>query len=152
LRDAETLSGVNTSTQPEYLRNYVPKYEPTTGVLLTAWLGDVLIDGDVIHTPVGDMPRNRTRWQVGETIPQPGRVPTWAIACAVILFFCMGPFSLLFLLVKDAGGQMTAVHLTDGRARYTTTAFTVDQNGYRLIHQTVEWAEQALPERRAIGG
>ena len=151
MRDVETLTRVNPSTQPDYMRNYVPRYEPGTGAISTVWLGDVLIDGDVIHTPVGDMRRDQTRWQVGQTIPQPGSTPTWATVCAVLLFLCMGPFSLLFLLVKDGGGSMTAVYLTDGRARYTANVLTADPDGYRMIHQTIEWAERALPERRAIG-
>jgi hypothetical protein len=134
----------------DYTRNYIPQYAPGSNAPVAAWIGDVLIDDEFVHTPVGDMLRTQTRWQVGDTTPQPQRIPGWAVACAILLFLCMGPFSLLFLLAKEDCGQVTSVRLTDGRRTHVAQVGIADQNDYRVMLQTIEWAERALPERRAL--
>lgn len=128
---------------------YIP---PVTVPVNGTVLGDATIDEQYVHTPVGRLRRDQTQWTVAETVPGPERVPQWAIACAILLFFCMGPFSLLFLLAKEHVGETTTVHLTDGRVRYAMKVNTVGEEEYQLILRTIEWCERALPERRAIEG
>lgn len=110
-------------------------------------LGDVQIDETFVYTPIGRMRRDRTKWHIGETVPGRERIPTWATLCAVFLFLCMGPFSLLFLLAKERAGETTTVQLTDGHLTYTTKIDTYDREGYLNIVSTAEWSERALPGR-----
>lgn len=124
-----------------------PDPRPHEGVTLA----DVQIDDVFVRTPIGDMRRDQTKWHIGQTVPGPTRIPTWAVMCAIFLFLCMGPFSLLFLLAKETVGETTTVELTDGRLSYTMKVNTYDHDGYLNILKVAEWSERALPGR-AVGG
>lgn len=123
-----------------------PNVAPAGGVSIA----DVQIDDTYVHTPIGDMRRDQTRWTIGQTAPGPTQIPQWAVLCAVFLFLCMGPFSLLFLLAKENVGETTSVQLDDGVISYVMKVHH-DQGGYAYILKVAEWSQRALPARRAIG-
>ncbi len=118
------------------------KYYPPGDPATTNRLGDIGIDDTWIRTPIGNMLRDQTKWQIGPSTPVPEKIPTWAIVCSILLFFCVGPFSLLFLLVKEGGGQSTPVRVSDGTREFIADIVTDDAESYEFIHLVAAWAER----------
>lgn len=143
------MRGVTTPQERPYDwyrgRDYAPRSTQDT-----VSIADIQIDNQFVYTPVGQMRRDQTRWTISDTRPRPPRVPSWAIACAILLFFCVGPFSLLFLLAKETYGETTTVRLSDGAIVYIAQIDTYDQSAYQYLLKIAEWSQRALPERRAI--
>jgi hypothetical protein len=54
-----------------------------------------------VRTPAGEFPLRGTTWQVTELWLPEQKTPTWAIVLTIVGFFVVGPFSLLFLLVRQ---------------------------------------------------
>jgi hypothetical protein len=123
---------------------YIPPIAKPAG---GAVIADVTIDDSYVYTPIGAMRRDQTRWTIGQTVPGPNRLPSWAMVCAIFLFLVMGPFSLLFLLASEHDGEMTTVQISDGRLTYVMHAYTYSREQYLAILKTAEWSERALPGR-----
>jgi hypothetical protein len=80
--------------QPSY--QAPPTQEP---VLVT--IGDMSVTQFHVITPNGTHPLNGTSWYVTDNSTYEQAIPQWAIIVAIIGFFVVCFFSLLFLLVKE---------------------------------------------------
>jgi hypothetical protein len=73
-------------------------YLASDGVV--AQIGDLQVTATTVFTPVGQCPLRGSRWDVTDQWRTDRKIPAWAIVLAIAAFFCVGPFSLLFLLAK----------------------------------------------------
>lgn len=71
-------------------------------------IGEIAVTASTVHTPAGTIPLHRSQWTIQDQWVSDRKIPSWAIALAVLLFFCLGPLSLLFLLAKETrfGGHV----------------------------------------------
>lgn len=83
-----------------------------------ARFGRVEFTADTLHTPAGSLPLSRARLDWHTKMHTQRHTPQWTIISAIVGFFVIGPFSLLFLL---AGGKTTTLF-----ARVAITA----ENGF----------------------
>src|SRR5947208_201660 len=63
-----------------------------------AQIGEIQVTSTTVRTPAGQFPLKGSQWMVTDQWTAEQKIPMWAIVLAVLLFFCVGPFSLLFLL------------------------------------------------------
>ena len=83
---------------------------------------DITIDGNGVHSPRGSLPLEGAQIQIVNRTQMTQAIPTWAIVLAVVGFFIVAIFSLLFLLAKEnrlSGGYEVVVTSPHG----TVTAF-----------------------------
>lgn len=66
-----------------------------------AQVGEIQVTSTEVHTPAGVFPLRGTTWQLSEQWLPEQRTPGWAIALAVLGLCVVGPFSLLFLLIRS---------------------------------------------------
>ena len=64
-------------------------------------IGDMSVTQFHVITPNGTHPLNSTSWYVTDNSTYEQTIPQWAIILAVVGFFLVCFFSLLFLLVKE---------------------------------------------------
>jgi hypothetical protein len=64
-------------------------------------IGDVTCTQTHVITPSGTMPIGQVTWTFTNMAPTTQVTPTWAVVCAVVGFFVVCFFSLLFLLAKE---------------------------------------------------
>src|SRR5215813_3357297 len=76
-------------------------------------IGEIQVSSTTVHTPAGQFPLKGSQWTVTDQWMAEQKIPTWAIVCAIVGFFCLTFFSLLFLLVKEtvySGIVLVQVH------------------------------------------
>ncbi|HWB36990.1 MAG TPA: hypothetical protein VHA75_13300 [Rugosimonospora sp.] len=83
-----------------YSAQPAPVYAPPEQVI--AQIGDIQVTSTTVRTPVGQFPLRGSQWQIVDAWTVSQRTPGWAIALAIIGFFCLTIFSLLFLLAKES--------------------------------------------------
>lgn len=105
-------------------------------------IGDVVIDGRTIQTPVGPFDRARTRWVLGGAFAMSQSTPTWATWSAYLLIPCTGFLSLFLLLVKETDAWSSPLRLADGVRVYDTTVYSRNTDDYLRIRALVEWAQR----------
>ncbi|MFG2267699.1 hypothetical protein [Streptomyces sp. NPDC048720] len=72
---------------------------PVGGGMLLA-IGDIMVTGDQIITPAGQLPLRGAVWNATDMSHTEERIPTHAVVLAVVFFlFCL--LGLLFLLMKE---------------------------------------------------
>lgn len=86
-----------------------------------AQIGEIQVTSTMVRTPTCGFPLRGSQWQVVDAWTATQSTPGWAIALAILLFFCVGPFSLLFLLAKTSRltGQVQ-VHVSNGQLGYVS--------------------------------
>ncbi|MFC7757701.1 hypothetical protein ACFQY4_06320 [Catellatospora bangladeshensis] len=68
------------------------------------------------------------------------RIPTWAVVCAVLLFFLLCFLSLFFLLAKETRYTGTVqVMITNGNRQYVARIPVTDQRVVAHIHAQVNY-------------
>lgn len=93
-----------------------------------------------VHTPTGDLPLTGSRWQVSDYWQQEQKTPMWAIAAAILGFFVLTVFSLLFLLVKETRQQGTVqVTVTNGQRQYVARIPVRSQGEVQQINQQINY-------------
>jgi len=105
-------------------------------------IGDIVIDGRTIQTPVGPFDRARTRWVLGGAFAMSQSTPAWATWCAYLLIPCTGFMSLFLLLVKETDAWSSPLRLADGIRVYDTTVYSRSREDYERIRGIVEWAQR----------
>jgi hypothetical protein len=73
----------------------------STGDPTIAQIGEIQVTSTTIITPAGVFPLKGSEWTVQDQWLAEQKIPSWAIVMAILLFFCVGPLSLLFLLAKE---------------------------------------------------
>ena len=64
-------------------------------------VGDVGVGRVYLSTPSGSAPMHGSNWYLQEQVYTEEKIAQWAIICAIVGFFFVCAFSLLFLLVKE---------------------------------------------------
>jgi len=64
-------------------------------------IGDITCTQTHVITPSGTMPIGQVNWSFVNMAQTTQVTPTWAVVCAVVGFFLVCFFSLLFLLAKE---------------------------------------------------
>jgi hypothetical protein len=104
-------------------------------------IGEINVTSMTVVTPAGAFPLRGSEWHVADQWTPQQRIPGWAIALAVLLFFCIAFFSLLFLLAKETtyAGTVT-VTVRNGPAMYVTRMPVYSPQQTQAIYQQVNYA------------
>ncbi|MEV4722629.1 hypothetical protein [Micromonospora humida] len=125
---------------------YPPQFTPPPGVAggqqpATVQIGEIMVRPPVIHTPAGAMPLAGATWYVTDHWQREEKIASWAIVCAILGFFCLTIFSLLFLLIKETRYHgMVQVTVTSGGHQYVARIPVVDQGQVQQINNQVNYA------------
>src|SRR5207244_4337298 len=65
------------------------------------YIGEIAVFPGGVATPLGACPLRGSHWYTEDQWVTTQRTPSWAVVCAVLGFFCLTVFSLLFLLAKE---------------------------------------------------
>ncbi|MFE9954064.1 hypothetical protein [Micromonospora sp. NPDC005299] len=126
---------------------YPPVPVPPAGPLLPAQsvvavqIGEIMVTPPVIRTPAGVLPLAGASWHVMDHWQKEEKVATWAVVAAVLGFFCLTVFSLLFLLIKETRHHGTVqVTVTNGGYQYVARIPVADQFQVQQINNQVNYA------------
>jgi hypothetical protein len=64
-------------------------------------IGDISCTQEHVITPQGTQPVGEVTWTFTDMSQTSQEIPTWAVICAIVGFFFVCFFSLLFLLAKE---------------------------------------------------
>jgi hypothetical protein len=121
-------------------------HAPVTGLygaLLPAqhplmYIGEIAVFPDGVATPLGACPLRGSRWYTEDQWVATQRTPSWAVVCAVLGFFCLTVFSLLFLLAKETVHTgIIQVTVTYGEFVYSARIPVTDLAGAQYVHDQV---------------
>ncbi|WP_433687008.1 hypothetical protein ACQP0I_25525 [Micromonospora carbonacea] len=116
-----------------------PQYGASSGVAVQ--IGEITVSPPEIRTPAGVLPLAGTQWHVADYWQTEQKVATWAIVCAVLGFFCLTIFSLLFLLIKETRHYGTVqVTVSNGPHQYVARIPVTDQGQVMHINNQVNYA------------
>ncbi|MFG1803095.1 hypothetical protein ACGFI4_23425 [Micromonospora carbonacea] len=116
-----------------------PQYGASSGMAVQ--IGEITVSPPEIRTPAGVLPLAGTQWHVADYWQTEQKVATWAIVCAVLGFFCLTIFSLLFLLIKDTRHYGTVqVTVSNGPHQYVARIPVTDQGQVMHINNQVNYA------------
>ncbi|GGO08232.1 hypothetical protein GCM10011576_13450 [Micromonospora parathelypteridis] len=104
-------------------------------------IAEITVSPPVIRTPAGVLPLAGATWHVADYWQREEKVATWALVCAIVGFFCLAFFSLLFLLVKETRHHGTVqVTVTHGYQQYVARIPVSDQGQVQHINNQVNYA------------
>ncbi|MFI7437615.1 hypothetical protein [Micromonospora haikouensis] len=116
-----------------------PQYGASSVVAVQ--IGEIMVTPPEIRTPSGVLPLAGTQWHVADYWQTEQKVATWAIVCAVLGFFCLTIFSLLFLLIKETRHYGTVqVTVSNGPHQYVARIPVTDQGQVMHINNQVNYA------------
>ncbi|HLU45400.1 MAG TPA: DUF1707 domain-containing protein [Natronosporangium sp.] len=111
---------------------------PPEQVLLQ--LGDMTVTSTTIYTPSGPIPLRGAQWMIQDHWTTTQKIPTWAIVLAIVGFFCLTIFSLLFLLAKETVYQgVVTVTVTNAGRQYAVRLPVNNQQQVHHYHQQVNY-------------
>jgi hypothetical protein len=103
-------------------------------------IGELQVTSTTIRTPIGELPLRGSQWHVSDAWTTEQKIPTWAIVLAVVGFFCLTFFSLLFLLAKETVHRAVVnVHVTSGGAQYLARIPATDPAQVQHVYQQVNY-------------
>jgi hypothetical protein len=115
-----------------------PVFVPQEQVI--AQIGDIQVTSTTVRTPVGQFPLRGSQWQIVDAWTVSQRTPGWAIALAIIGFFCLTIFSLLFLLAKESVVTgMVQVQVSYGPQVYVTRIPVNNQQFVQGVYAQVNY-------------
>ncbi|MEU7755899.1 hypothetical protein [Micromonospora sp. NPDC049171] len=104
-------------------------------------IAEIAVCPPVIRTPAGVLPLAGATWHVADYWQREEKVATWALVCAIVGFFCLAFFSLLFLLVKETRHHGTVqVTVTNGHQQYVARIPVSDQGQVQHVNNQVNYA------------
>ncbi|MFJ6152746.1 hypothetical protein [Micromonospora profundi] len=104
-------------------------------------IAEITVSPPVIRTPAGVLPLAGASWHVADYWQREEKIATWALVCAIVGFFCVAIFSLLFLLVKETRHRGTVqVTVTNGAQQYVARIPVSDQGQVQHINNQVNYA------------
>ncbi|MFC4146900.1 hypothetical protein ACFO0M_11630 [Micromonospora mangrovi] len=114
---------------------------PVGQSVVAVQIGEIMVTPPVIRTPAGVLPLAGASWHVADHWQKEEKIATWALVCAVLGFFCLTFFSLLFLLVKETRHHGTVqVTVTNGAHQYVARIPVVDQSQVQHLNNQVNYA------------
>jgi hypothetical protein len=112
---------------------------PTTEPVV-AQFGEIEVTSTTVRTPAGQFPLRGCRWDVSDQWTAEQKIPTWAIVLAVVGFFCLTLFSLLFLLAKETVYRgVVQVRVSNGPYSYVTRIAVTNQALVQQVYQQVNY-------------
>jgi hypothetical protein len=103
-------------------------------------IGEIQVTSSTVRTPIGELPLRGSQWHVTDAWTSEQKIPTWAIVLAVVGFFCLTFFSLLFLLAKETVHRAVVnVHVTSGGVQYLARIPANDPAQVQHIYQQVNY-------------
>lgn len=107
---------------------------------VVAQIGEMQVTATTVYTPVGQCPLRGSRWDVADQWRAERKIPVWAIVLAIAAFFCVGPFSLLFLLAKQTVYQgVVQVRVNNGPFVYVSRIPVTDQALVQHVYNQVNY-------------
>ncbi|MEU5906126.1 hypothetical protein [Micromonospora sp. NPDC047527] len=104
-------------------------------------IAEITVTPPVIRTPAGVLPLAGATWHVADYWQREEKIATWALVCAIVGFFCVAVFSLLFLLVKETRHHGTVqVTVTNGAQQYVARIPVTDQSQVQHLNNQVNYA------------
>ncbi|MFG2108330.1 hypothetical protein [Micromonospora chersina] len=114
---------------------------PPAQSVVAVQIGEIMVTPPVIRTPAGVLPLAGSSWHVVDHWQKEEKVATWAVVAAILGFFCLTVFSLLFLLVKETRHHGTVqVTVTNGGHQYVARIPVADQFQVQQINNQVNYA------------
>jgi hypothetical protein len=107
---------------------------------IIAQIGEIQVTSTTVRTPAGQFPLKGSQWLVTDQWTAEQKIPMWAIVLAILLFFCVGPFSLLFLLAKEtvAAGAVL-VQVNSGPYHYVSRIPVSNQLYVQHVYQQANY-------------
>jgi len=103
-------------------------------------IGELQVTSSTIRTPIGELPLRGSQWHVSDAWTTEQKIPTWAIVLAVVGFFCLTFFSLLFLLAKETVHRAVVnVQVTSGGVQYLARIPANDPAQVQHVYQQVNY-------------
>jgi len=110
------------------------------GGTVVAQIAEIAVTSTAAHTPAGEIVLAGSTWQVADYWQTEQRTPRWAVLLAVLGFFVVTIFSLLFLLVKESVHRGTVqVTVTNGARQYVARIPVTTQEQVQHVHQQVNY-------------
>jgi hypothetical protein len=103
-------------------------------------IGEMAVTATTVYTPAGPIPLRGSQWSVQDQWLSEQKTPTWAIVLAIVGFFCVAIFSLLFLLAKETRFHGTVnVAVTNGGQQYVARIPVYNQQQVHHIYNQVNY-------------
>ncbi|MBV1854156.1 hypothetical protein [Catellatospora tritici] len=103
-------------------------------------LGEVAVTATTIITPAGEIPLRGSQWTVNDQFHSRQRIPSWAVVCAILLFFLLCFLSLLFLLVKETTYEGSVqISIANAGRHYVVRIPVSDQRVIAHLHAQVNY-------------
>jgi hypothetical protein len=103
-------------------------------------IGEIQVSSTTVRTPAGQFPLKGSQWTVTDQWIAEQKIPTWAVVLAVVGFFCLTFFSLLFLLVKETTYTgVVVVQVQNGPHHYVSRVPVNSQAYVQHVYQQVNY-------------
>jgi hypothetical protein len=98
------------------------------------------VTSTTVRTPAGQFPLKGSQWTVTDQWTAEQKIPTWAIVMAIVGFFCLTIFSLLFLLAKETVYHgVVLVQVNSGPYHYVSRVPVNNQTYVQHVYQQVNY-------------
>jgi hypothetical protein len=105
-----------------------------------AQIGEIQVTSTTVRTPAGQFPLRGSQWTVTDQWTATQKIPSWAITLAIVGFFCLTFFSLLFLLAKESVYQgVVLVQVQNGAYQYVSRVPVNNQMYVQHVYQQVNY-------------
>jgi hypothetical protein len=105
-----------------------------------AQIGEIQVTSTTVRTPAGQFPLRGSTWTVTDQWTATQKIPSWAITLAIVGFFCLTVFSLLFLLAKENVYQgVVLVQVQNGPYQYVSRVPVNNQMYVQHVYQQVNY-------------
>jgi hypothetical protein len=107
---------------------------------VVAQIAEIQVTPSTVRTPTGQFPLRGSSWLVNDQWIASQATPTWAIVLAIVGFFCLTIFSLLFLLAKETRySGSVQVMVSNGPHQYATRIPVISQAQVYHLNQQVNY-------------
>ncbi|KAB1909464.1 hypothetical protein F8279_03840 [Micromonospora sp. AMSO1212t] len=104
-------------------------------------IAEIMVTPPVIRTPAGVLPLAGASWYVTDYWQKEEKIAPWAVVAAILGFFCLTVFSLLFLLIKETRHYGTVqVTVSSGGHQYVARIPVTDQFQVHQLNNQVNYA------------
>jgi hypothetical protein len=105
-----------------------------------AQIGEIQVTSTTVRTPAGQFPLKGSQWTVTDQWTAEQKIPTWAIVLAIVGFFCLTIFSLLFLLAKETVYHgVVQVQVVNGPYHYVSRVPVNNQQYVQHVYGQVNY-------------
>ena len=114
---------------------------PPTQSVVAVQIAEIMVTPPVIRTPAGVLPLAGASWYVTDHWQKEEKIAPWAVVAAILGFFCLTVFSLLFLLIKETRHYGTVqVTVSSGGHQYVARIPVTDQFQVQQLNNQVNYA------------